>query len=141
MQSRIRTECKILRAVDGDTLLVRMICPCCLIESQQRVRLGRIDAPELAGRRRAAAIAARDYLGSLCHGQVGEIAVRKSWPDRYGRVLAEVYVDGRNLSDAMLSAGHAIPWREDEEPRCRPCAATAPLSVADPTYDSESGIL
>lgn len=117
MQARLRTTARLLRVIDGDTLLVRLICPCCRIESEQRVRLARIDAPELNGRNVGAAIAARDCLVAATVGGELEVCVTRAWPDRYGRVLAEVVCRSQNLSDWMIQQGHAKIYRGDVPPR------------------------
>lgn len=75
-----------------------------------RVRLARIDAPEL---REDAGPAAREVLRSLLGGR--PFYVRSLHSDRTGheietfeRVVCEVYLaDGTNVSDAMVAAGHA----------------------------------
>lgn len=104
MQMRARSKAKCLRAIDGDTLLVELTCPCCKIVSQQRVRLARLDAPELKGPNRHAAQAAKHYLAAIVDGQEIEVMVVRAWPDKYGRVLAEVYHGGQCLTDVMVSA-------------------------------------
>lgn len=115
MQARLLSEGRVLRAIDGDTLLCRIICPCCKVESEQRVRLARIDAPELRGPEHTAAALAKRYLAAQVAQGRAQFAVRRAWPDRYGRVIAEVIVDGRNMSDAMLEAGLARLWKEDSD--------------------------
>jgi endonuclease YncB( thermonuclease family) len=69
-------------AIDGDTL----VC------NRQKVRLTNVDAPELkaAGGRNA-----KRRLQALVEGR--EVVLRKYGQDRYGRLLAEVFVDGRRI--------------------------------------------
>lgn len=111
MQARLRTDGKCLRVIDGDTLLCRIICPCCRVESEQRVRLSRIDAPELKGSDRAKGLLSKKRLAETVEGMAIKVSVTRAWPDRYGRVLAEVEVAGINLSDMMLAHGLAVEWR------------------------------
>lgn len=110
MQMRGLTAGTCLRVVDGDTILARIICPCCHVESQQRIRLARINAPELKGPTAGAGRQAKAYLGKLCRPGPIMVMIAKAWPDRYGRVLAEVYADRLNMSDMMLEAHLALPW-------------------------------
>ncbi len=112
MQARLLSDGHVLRVIDGDTVLARMICPCCLIQSQQRIRLARIDAPELRGPSIAAAIDSKEHLRTLCEGKAVKLAVCRTWPDLHGRVISEMLVDGRNMSDEMLHSGHAVLWRK-----------------------------
>ena len=79
--------------------------------ADRTVRLHAIDAPE-AGTREA--IAATAKLAHLVRGRrvrlvydepTGRIA------DRYGRLLASVRVDGRDVGEAMLAAGAVSRWQ------------------------------
>ncbi len=110
MQMRSRTIAACLRVIDGDTILCNLTCPCCKIISQQRVRLARIQAPELKSDNHAQALAAKKYLAAFIQGQMIEVLVTRAWPDRYGRVLGEVYYRNQNMSDIMLEAKHAVEW-------------------------------
>ena len=40
-------------------------------------------------------------------GQIIRLEPRGTRPDRYGRLIAEVFVDGQSLNEALLSAGFA----------------------------------
>lgn len=97
--------------------------------SEVRIRLARIDAPELKGPDSAAARASRDHLRDLIEGKMLEVCVCKAWPDRYGRVLAEVHFKGENISNHMLSYGYAVPYSH------RHCAPD--LSVIQRLSDTE----
>lgn len=93
--------------VDGDTLLV----------NRTRVRLWGIDAPESAqqctsaqgkawpcGRRAANALDAQ-LDGRTVHCQQHDV-------DRYGRVVAECFVQGRSVNAWMVRSGWAVAYRE-----------------------------
>lgn len=84
-------------ALDGDTL----VC------NRQKVRLTNVYAAELnekGGR------AARQRLRTLVAS--GEVTLRPLGTDRYGRTLAEVYVNGRRIeqSDIGPRAGRGAEW-------------------------------
>lgn len=77
-----------------------------------RIRLASIDAPEMPGHCRAGRRcvegdphAAKDYLESLTRGPV---MCRHVTTDHYGRTIARCESDGRDLSCAMVEAGHAV---------------------------------
>ena len=86
---------------------------------RQTVRFYGIDTPELRGSTREAGMAARDFVINILQS-CGEIVLmvpqRKTcvFPDdcdergRYGRLLANVMVDGQSLSTTLLQAGHAV---------------------------------
>jgi len=97
-----RFSCPNPYVVDGDTIHC----------GERRIRLAGIDAPELPGHCRDGRncapgdpIAARDYLSRMARGAVTCRAIET---DVYGRTVARCDADGRDLSCAMLAAGHAI---------------------------------
>lgn len=114
MRARLLSDGQCLRVIDGDTILAMMMCPCCNVQSKQRIRLARIDAPELKGPDRAAAERSKAILAAACQGAALKLGVNRSWPDKYGRVIAEVIVNGVNMSDMMLAYGAAQKWRDPE---------------------------
>lgn len=69
-------------AVDGDTL----VC------NRQKVRLTNVYAAEL---NQSGGAAAKRRLQAAVHGR--EVALRPQGHDRYGRLLAEAYVEGRRI--------------------------------------------
>ena len=72
-------------AVDGDTL----VC------NRQKVRLTNVYAPEL---NQSGGAAAKRRLHTLVHGR--DVRLRPHGQDRYGRLLAEAYVDGRRIEQS-----------------------------------------
>ena len=78
----------------------------------EKIRLACIDTPELRGERAdpIPAKAARDHLRELVVGR--KVTIRRITTDRYGRTVAEIFVDGSNLQQQLVSSGHAsIYWR------------------------------
>src|SRR5712691_12572493 len=74
-------------AIDGDTL----VC------NHQKVRLTNVYAAEL---NEAGGAAAKRRLQALIAS--GEVVLRPFGHDRYGRTLAEVYVNGRRIEQADI---------------------------------------
>ena len=88
---------------DGDT---------CTTRAGEKIRLACIDTPELRGKRAnpVPAKAARDYLRALVVGR--EVGIRRITTDRYDRTVAELFVDGSNVQQQLVAAGHAdIYWK------------------------------
>ena len=88
---------------DGDT---------CRTNAGEKIRLACIDTPELRGKRAnpVPAKAARDYLRALVVGR--DVGIRRITKDRYGRTVAELFVDGSNVQQRLVAAGHAeIYWK------------------------------
>ena len=84
-------------AIDGDTL----VC------NRQKVRLINVYAAEL---NQAGGGAAKRKLQSLVRGR--EVVLRPHGHDRYGRLLAEAFVEGRRIEqhDIGPRAGRARKW-------------------------------
>ncbi len=91
--------CRVERVVDGDTLDVA--CP----GLESRVRLLRVDTPEREQPGYAASTAA--LRGLVAAGEVHLDFEREDEPlrDRYGRVLAYVFADGRSVNLEMVRMG------------------------------------
>lgn len=105
----LTTGCRVVDVIDGDTLTVE-------ITRQVRVRLLDCWAPEtrtLDADEKAKGLAAKVKLESLVNG--GEAVLFAPGSDRervgdaftFGRVLAYLFIDGENVSKAMVESGHA----------------------------------
>ena len=103
---------KVVRVVDGDTLDVGIDLGFA-ITTRQRLRLARVDTPELNSsdrEERIKAINAKDYVFQLCfnHGWLCTVKTEKT--GKYGRWLAEVYMgDDKNeqvhLNEVLIEQG------------------------------------
>jgi micrococcal nuclease len=90
------SSAKVVSVHDGDTITVLDA------GRQTKVRLEGIDAPEL---RQPFGSKARDALAALTKGKtVGMIGGK---PDRYGRTVARVEVDGQDVGHRLVSDGLA----------------------------------
>lgn len=88
---------------DGDTITIE----------GERIRIMGLDTPEIGSGARCeseanAAVAARNRLSDLLAG--AEITLRRDGTDRYGRTLAYVYADGRDVAKALIAEGLARPY-------------------------------
>lgn len=100
-----------IAVVDGDTLRL----------GTERIRLANIDAPEAGDRARCLAERnlarlATERLRELTRGQ--RLDVRREGKDRYGRTLARVRVNGRDVGERLVAEGYAAPWRGRREAWC-----------------------
>lgn len=105
-------KCQVVKVVDGDTI----DCAVDLgfkITTMQRLRLARINTPELRSPLTAAkekAIAARDFLAGKVLDK--HVLIKTAKTDMYGRYIAEVItVDGENINDLLVSEGHAVVYQ------------------------------
>ncbi len=83
-----------IRLIDGDTFAV----------GSERFRIRGINAPETT---EAGGFDATQRLDLLLHE--GPVLVIPYGQDTYGRTLAEVYVNNRNVADVMKEEGHNKP--------------------------------
>lgn len=93
-----------IRVIDGDTIAadvhykINDSIPIILIN--QRIRLARINAPE---RNTEDGKMIKNWLIDYLSDKQ-EISIISAKKDKYGRLLAEVYVDGQNLTDYIINS-------------------------------------
>lgn len=112
-------NCRVIRMVDADTADVTIDLGFHVMVNE-RVRLARIDAPELnTPEGQAAKRWAQAWIDGFRTSAEWPFALTTTRPDprdKYGRFIAELVAIGTglavppNLSDALLSAGIARPW-------------------------------
>jgi micrococcal nuclease len=87
------------RVVDGDTVV---------LQSGERVRYLLVDTPEsTSGKSECFGTQARDFNRSLVEGRVVRLHYSEACTDRYGRLLAYVTVDGREVNARLVEGGYA----------------------------------
>jgi micrococcal nuclease len=97
---------------DGDTIRVSIHAWPALVGERIPVRLYGIDTPEMSDKRPRVyrlARSAKQFSVTQLRG-AKRIELRQIRRDKYFRLLAEVWVDGRNLSELLLKAGLAKPY-------------------------------
>lgn len=107
--------------IDGDTVALPCRQPDCT--GPERIRILNIDAPETRGAACEAEMVkgldAKAALAGLLRGR--SITLRRCEPDtgrcadRYGRTLATLASPAGDIGDAMIAAGHALPWSPGPE--------------------------
>jgi len=104
------------KVADGDTVTIR----------GERIRIANIDTPEIhhaqCDAERRLALVAKRRLQSLLDS--GRIVITRGDPkdgrqrDRYGRTLATISVDGRDVGDILVEEGLARQWAGRRSPWC-----------------------
>lgn len=104
------------RVADGDTVTIE----------GERIRIANIDTPEIhhakCDAERRLALVAKRRLQSLLGS--GHIDIARGDPvdgrqrDRYGRTLATITVDGRDVGDILVDEGLARQWTGHRAPWC-----------------------
>lgn len=100
--SRTQATWKLVRVIDGDTLIAESTC----CQAWERVRLLCIDAPE---RGEPGFAESREHLARLIAGESFRLEHDPAHDqrDRWGRRLAYLLIDTRNINAEMIAAGHA----------------------------------
>lgn len=109
--ARFHYRATVTGVYDGDTCTVDIDLGLSVTMHGQKIRLARIDAPELRGRRQRRGRAARDFLRAEILGQEILLQTIKDRKGKYGRYLGELWVQrGRrriNVNDLLVTEGHA----------------------------------
>jgi endonuclease YncB( thermonuclease family) len=104
-----------LTVIDGDTIR----------SEEEHIRLEGIDAAEIRHAKceaeRRLALLSKHRLEELLGS--GSVDIRRNEhprkPDRYGRTLAQVLVDGTDVGCVLIKEGYARPWRGRREDWCK----------------------
>jgi len=98
-------ECEVMRIVDGDTIVVNYN------GKEEKVRLIGIDTPESVhpneSKNTEDGIKVSDYTKERLSGKLVEIELDLQERDKYGRILAYVYIDGQMYNKELLEIGYA----------------------------------
>jgi micrococcal nuclease len=89
----------VVEVIDGDTVV---------LEGGERVRYLLADAPEsTGGQSECFGPEARAFNRGLVEGRRVSLAYGEACEDRFGRLLAYVSVDGREVNSLLVERGHA----------------------------------
>lgn len=101
----------VISVYDGDTLNVDIDLGFSIWIKDKSLRLYGIDAPEVRGQTRERGLVVRDWLRErIEQGQTVLIESISDQPDKYGRYLAILYIDGVNINQLMIDEGLARPY-------------------------------
>ena len=97
---------------DGDTCTVDIDLGLHTWMHGEKVRLYRINAPEVRGAEREAGLLSRDFLRSQIEGKTVLIQTIKDRKGKFGRYLAEIWLEGEagsrvNVNDLLVQQGYA----------------------------------
>jgi micrococcal nuclease len=95
------------RVIDGDTIVCDIDLGFFVILHSQILRFSNINTPELST---PEGIASKEFLKNLVEGK--EIVIKTLKPncqkEKYGRWLAEIYLNCENLNDILVRNNHAV---------------------------------
>lgn len=99
----------VVHVVDGDTIDVDIDLGFYIAMKRTRLRVARIDTPEIRGHERPQGLKAKARVEELVMNR--EVIIETEKKGKYGRYLAEVYYwNGQrwmNLSNVLIAEGHA----------------------------------
>jgi micrococcal nuclease len=102
----------VVQVVDGDTVDLDLDLGFSLV-LRQRVRLYGIDTPEVRTKdaaEKARGLEAKAFVQAW-FAEAGEVRVRTTKEEKFGRMLADCYREGRpTLAEELLSRGLATPY-------------------------------
>lgn len=106
------TSGKVVKVYDGDTFTLAAKLPNTDGPVYRfTVRLNGIDTPEIKGKtatEKELAKRARDALSSLMMNKI--VILKNVETEKYGRLLAEVYVDDININNYMVDNKYAVKY-------------------------------
>ena len=103
---------RIISVYDGDTFRVDIDALPEIVGKNIAIRILGIDTPEIQGKceqEKLLAIKARDLARDYLNN-AKSIDLKNLSRGKYFRLLADVYVDGSNLADALLEKGLAVKY-------------------------------
>lgn len=96
-----------VRVVDGDTAVLDFDLGF-YVHRIETVRLMGINAPEPHTDTRVAGGAATEHLEQLILGKPLVVKTFKDRREKYGRMLADIFVDETHVNQQMIADGHAV---------------------------------
>ncbi len=107
-----RYNAHVVSVYDGDTITVDIDLGLKTFVKGEKIRLSRINAPELRGAERARGLESRDFLRKLILDKDILLETIKDKRGKYGRYLGEIWVLQKgnrmlNINDLLVKKGFA----------------------------------
>ena len=107
---------RVIKVYDGDTITIATKLPFTKksdIIYRFPVRLIGIDTPEMKGKdvseeEKTAAKSAQQFVSNLVLNKY--VTLKNVQNEKYGRILADVYIGDIHLNDLLLKEGYALPY-------------------------------
>jgi len=96
---------------DGDTITVDIDLGFEVILRKQKIRLLKINAPEIRGKERAAGLKSRDALRNKIGNKWIILKTKQDKKGKYGRWLGEIWLESECINDWLLSEGLAEKYK------------------------------
>ena len=92
---------------DGDTVTADIDLGFDVWRHNEKLRLSRINTPEVRGKERPQGLISRDWLREKIKGKEVIIKTIKDKKGKFGRYLVEIYFDKININDELVKKGLA----------------------------------
>ena len=96
------------KVYDGDTITVDIDLGFDVVLKGQKIRLTKINAPEVRGTQRSEGLKSRDALRGKIGNKWVKIKTQKDKKGKYGRWLGEIWLEEECINDWLLKEGHAV---------------------------------
>ena len=107
-------RCKVVKIIDGDTVDVDIDLGFGVWLHKERVRMYGIDTPESRTRdleEKKYGLAAKKFLTGMLDDDAGIILkTHKDATGKFGRILGDIFIDGKSINSALCKAGHAVEY-------------------------------
>ncbi len=106
-------KARVVGVYDGDTCTIDIDLGLHTWIHGEKIRLARIDAPEIRGAERPQGLASRDHLKELILNRQIILETIKDVKEKYGRYLGEIWIQDENgqyfnVNDRMVQDGFAV---------------------------------
>ncbi|MBL4584532.1 MAG: thermonuclease family protein [Pseudomonadales bacterium] len=98
---------KVVSVYDGDTITVDIDLGFHVQVTKEKIRLSRINTPEVRGPERDKGLISRDWLRERIDGKEVTLVTDKDKKGKYGRWLADVWIGDTCVNDELVDQGLA----------------------------------
>ena len=98
------------KVYDGDTITVDIELGFDIILRKQKIRLIGVAAPEVRGEQKSLGLKSRDALREKIKGKRVTLRTQKDKKGKFGRWLAEVWIDELCVNDWLIQEGLASKY-------------------------------
>lgn len=99
------------KVYDGDTVTVDIDLGFDVVLQKQKIRLLRINAPEVRGEQRQEGLKSRDALRERVGNKWVKIKTQQDKKGKYGRWLGEIWLGDECVNDWLLTEGLAVEYK------------------------------
>jgi len=103
-------EAKITKVTDGDTVHADINLGFGVVLSNTILRLYGINAPEMKGESISEGLTSKTRLAELVLGRTVLLKTLKDKREKYGRLLAQIWVENVFVNDLLVNEGLAKPY-------------------------------